>query len=113
MQRVNSRFILYTEVPGGTCLEAVGAQVGSVINKCASCIFPFIWMDLLFKGLPRRMQGQDGERIDFHKFSALHIVPPVTFQSSSPENCYKYGSPAPSSGQEVGGGGAQAPGSKT
>lgn len=112
MHRVNSCFILYTEVPGGTCLEAMGAQVGNVINKWACCIFPFIWMDLLFKGRPRLMQGQDGERIDFHKFSAFHIVLPVTFHSSSPENCYKYGSPAPSSGQEVGGGGAQTPGSK-
>lgn len=93
-------------------MAAVGAQVGSVINKCASFIFPFIWMDLLFKGLPRRMQDQDGERIDFHKFSAFHVVPPVTFHSSGPENCYKYGSPAPSSGQEVGGDGAQTPGSK-
>ena len=99
MHRANSCFILYTKVPGGACLEAVDAQAGSVINKWACCIFPFIWMDLLFKGLPRRMQGQNVERIDFHKFSAFHIVPPVIFHSSSAEN--RRGSPAPSSGQEV------------
>lgn len=110
MHRANSCFILYTKVPGGACLEAVDAQAGSVINKWACCTFPFIWMDLLFKGLPRRRQGQNVERIDFHKFSAFHIVPPVIFHSSSTEN--KYGSPAPSSGQEVcGGGGAETLGS--